>query len=126
MYEEVKRQQELDGCTFQPTTGDKSHLPLQTHDVPVEERLLATENQLYARVSRREAMKRDLELEGCTSVWKSNTELGYLNAIEQMQLRGGRRVDGVGGPKVDFHIGVHSNRSWAAAGLEATPGSTNQ
>ena len=66
VYEEVKRQQELDGCTFQPTTGDKSHLPLQTHDVPVEERLLATENQLYARVSRREAMKRDLELEGCT------------------------------------------------------------
>ena len=64
VYEEVKRQQELDGCTFQPTTGDKSHLPLQTHDVPVEERLLATENQLYARVSRREAMKRDLEPRG--------------------------------------------------------------
>ena len=37
----------------------------QTHDVPAEGRLLATENQLYARVSRREAMKRDLELEGC-------------------------------------------------------------
>jgi hypothetical protein len=127
VYEEVKRQQELDGCTFQPTTGDKSHLPLQTHDVPVEERLLATENQLYARVSRREAMKRDLELEGCTSVWKSNTELGYLNAIEQMQLRRGRRVDGVGRPKFDFHIGARSNRSWEGLlVLEVIRGNMNQ
>ena len=53
----------------------------------------------------------DLELEGCTSVWKSNTELGYLNAIEQMWLWGGRRVDGVGGRKLISTWGVHSNRS---------------
>ena len=47
--------------------------------------------------------------------WKSNSELGYggnlasmawkLYAIEQMQLRGRRRVDGVGRPKFDFHTG---------------------
>ena len=28
-----------------------------------------------------------------------------LHAIEQMQLRGRRRVDGVGRPKFDFHTG---------------------
>ena len=29
-----------------------------------------------------------------------------LHAIEQMQLRGRRRVDGVGHPKFDFHTGI--------------------
>ena len=29
-----------------------------------------------------------------------------LHAIEQMQLRGRRRVDGVGRPKFDFHTGA--------------------
>ena len=57
-------------------------------------------------------------------VWKSTSELGYVNlhaigsygdnvasmawklhAIEQMQLRGRRCVDGVGRPKFDFHTG---------------------
>ena len=42
------------------------------------------------------------------TVWKSNSELGLWNlrAIEQMQLRGRRRVDGVGRPKFDFHAGL--------------------
>ena len=48
-------------------------------------------------------------------VWKSTSELGYLriiaetfvnlHAIEQMQLRGQRRVDGLGRPKFDFLTG---------------------
>ena len=35
-----------------------------------------------------------------------------LHAIEQMQLRGRRRVDGVGHPKFDFHT---ANTAWAFA-----------
>ena len=64
VYEEVKRQHELDGCTFHPQMAGAPHL--QTNDIPVEDRLLATENQAYAREARREALKRDFELEGCT------------------------------------------------------------
>ena len=50
------------------------------------------------------------------AVWKSTSELGYhgddvasmawkLHAIAQTQLRRRYRVDGVGGPKFDFHTG---------------------
>ena len=35
--------------------------------------------------------------------WKSNSDLGYLRAIELPQLRRKRRVDGVGRLKFDFH-----------------------
>ena len=37
-----------------------------------------------------------------------------LHAIEQMQLRGRRRVDGVGRPKFDFHTGS----GWKPHGLK--------
>ena len=42
-----------------------------------------------------------------------------LHAIEQMQLRGRRRVDGVGHPKFDFHTEMDNwlpdvNKAWTA------------
>jgi formamidase len=63
-------------------------------------------------------------------VWKSTSELGYnLHAIEQMQLRGRRRIDGVGRPKFDFHTGpgtrsTSSSRAFASTRRASSTTST--
>ena len=40
---------------------------------------------------------------GPSPVWKSSSELVYLHAIGQKQLRTQHRDNGVGRPKIDFH-----------------------
>ena len=64
---------------------------------------------------------RACETKTLDAVWKSTSELGYVNlyAIEQARSRGRRRVDGVGRPKFDIHTGstgARSRRGGAAAG----------
>ena len=59
-------------------------------------------------------------------VWKSTSELDYLanlHVIAQTQLRGRRRVDGVGRPKFDFHtaLSMSSSRSWTMVTIASAP-----
>jgi hypothetical protein len=57
-------------------------------------------------------------LDPSTTVWKSKSELGY--AIEQTQLRGRRRVNGLGRPKFDFHTGRRCSASTGGASSRPT------
>ena len=74
MYEEVKRSKSSTGVPFSLRRTSHTYL-CKRMMYRYLERLLATENQIYARNARREAMKRDLELEGATRYFSYAIEL---------------------------------------------------